>query len=76
MNMNWEWIIKKIFIIAVLTIFGLLYQYTNLLVALLFMFYILLNNQINIIEDLIETKEKTEEIQETWASIFTIRKRL
>jgi phage-related holin len=76
MHMNWEWIIKKIFIIAVLTIFGLLYQYTNLLVALLFMFYILLNNQINIIEDLIETKEKTEEIQETWASIFTIRKRL
>jgi phage-related holin len=76
MHMNWEWIIKKIFIIAVLTIFGLLYQYTNLLVALLFMFYILLNNQINIIEDLIETKEKTEEIQETWTSIFTIRKRL
>ena len=76
MNMNWEWIIKKIFIISVLTIFGLLYHYTNLLVALLFMFYILLNNQINIIGDLIETKEKTEEIQETWTSIFTIRKRL
>ncbi|OXB94686.1 hypothetical protein B9L23_07410 [Parageobacillus galactosidasius] len=74
--MNWEWIIKKIFIISVLTIFGLLYHYTNLLVALLFMFYILLNNQINIIGDLIETKEKTEEIQETWTSIFTIRKRL
>lgn len=74
--MNWEWIIKKIFIASVLIIFGVLYHYTNLLIALLFMFYILLNNQINIMEDVIETKEKTEELQETWTSIFTIRKRL
>jgi hypothetical protein len=73
--MQWEKVIKQAYIIGVTAIAGCLYYYFHPLAGWLFMFYLLLNNQINIISELLRIKKNTGEIGELWTSIFTTRKR-
>jgi hypothetical protein len=70
------WFAKKILLLVILGIFWLIYHYTNLFWALMFMFYIVLNNQLNIMEEVIDIKDETGEMSEIWRSISTIRKHI
>lgn len=75
-NLNWAWIIRQLFSLAVVAVFILLYHYLQPLVAFAFAFWVIHKDMTDTQVEVLEIKETVDKESELWKNISNIRKRI
>ncbi|MGV7000333.1 hypothetical protein ACWA2C_16730 [Priestia megaterium] len=70
-NLDWPWILRKVRLVFLVAVFGVLYKYLDPMWAFIWIFYFALNDMMEIVTDIEEMKE---ERANAWKSISHKRK--